>query len=133
MGFATARVSATRAAASVPLGALAPLLPSLDATGIDLLARARDALLDRAAGRPMLLFVDDAHLLDEASAMLVHQLATDANLFVVATVRNGEPVPDPVIALWKDGHAERVEIEPLGEDECDRLLAVALGGPVEGA
>jgi DNA-binding CsgD family transcriptional regulator/tetratricopeptide (TPR) repeat protein len=132
-GFSTARVSATRAAAAIPLGALSPLLPSLhDTGGADLLTRAAAALAERAAGRPLLLLVDDAHLLDDASAALLHQVCIDAGIFVVATLRNGEPVPDAVIALWKDGHAERLDIKPLGEPECDELITHVLGGSVDG-
>lgn len=132
-GFTTARVSATRAAAAIPLGALSPLLPSLDAAaGPDLLARAAAALTARAGDRPVLVFVDDAHLLDDASAALLHQVATDAGIFVVATLRNGEPVPDAVVALWKDGHAERLDIKPLGRAECDELIVHVLGGDVDG-
>ncbi|MDQ3107024.1 MAG: AAA family ATPase, partial [Actinomycetota bacterium] len=132
-GFSTARVSATRAAASIPLGALAPLLPNLDASvGADLLSRAAAALGERAAGRPLLILVDDAHLLDDASAALLHQVAVDAGIFVVATLRNGEPVPDAVVSLWKDGHAERIDIGCLGQGDCDELITHVLGGPVDG-
>lgn len=132
-GFTTARVSATRAAAAIPLGALSPLLPSLeDAAGPDLLAKAAAALTARAGDRPVLVLVDDAHLLDDASAALLHQVAIDAGIFVVATLRNGEPVPDAVVALWKDGHAERLDIKPLGQAECDELINHVLGGAVDG-
>jgi DNA-binding CsgD family transcriptional regulator/type II secretory pathway predicted ATPase ExeA len=132
-GFSTARVSATRAAAAIPLGALSPLLTSLDtAAGPDLLSKAAAALTERADGRPQLVLVDDAHLLDDASAALLHQVAMDAGIFVVATLRNGEPVPDAVVALWKDGHAERLDIKPLGQAECDELITHVLGGAVDG-
>jgi len=132
-GFATVRVSATRAAATIPLGALAPLLPALEGSGgPDLLARAASALAGLADGRPLLVLVDDAHLLDDASAALLHQVAVDAGIFVVATVRNGEPVPDAVVALWKDGHAERLDLKPLGQKETDELITHVLGGRVDG-
>ena len=132
-GFSTARVSATRAAATIPLGALSPLLTSLEATaGPDLLTKAAAALTDRADGRPLLLLVDDAHCLDDASAALLHQVAVESGVFVVATLRNGEPVPDAVVALWKDGHAERLDIKPLGQADCDELITHVLGGAVDG-
>jgi hypothetical protein len=132
-GFATARIHATRSAASIPLGVLAPLLPSVRSAGLaDLLAEAR-AVLERAAGgRPFLLVVDDAHLLDEASATLIHQVAVGASVFVVATVRTGEPVPDAIVALWKDGHAERIDLSPLDATACDQLVTAVLGGAVDG-
>ena len=132
-GFATARIHATRSAASIPLGVLAPLLPSVRSAGItDLLAEAREVLERAAAGRPFLLVVDDAHLLDEASATLIHQVAIGAGVFVVATVRTGEPVPDAIVALWKDGHAERIDLSPLDAAACDQLVTTVVGGSVDG-
>ena len=70
--------------------------------GVELLARARDALAERAAGRRLVLCVDDGQLLDDASAALVHQLVAAGEAFAVVTVRRGEPVPDALRALWKD-------------------------------
>ena len=85
---------ATRSAASIPLGAFAPLLPATDLRlpeGVELLARARHALAARAAGRRLVLCVDDGQLLDDASAALVHQLVAAGEAFAVVTVRRDEP------------------------------------------
>jgi DNA-binding CsgD family transcriptional regulator len=132
-GLATARVKASEAASRLPLGALASLLPRPDGPGMepaDMLRRARDAVVGLAGDRTLVLLVDDAHLLDDASATLVHQLAATRSAFVVATVRSQEPAPDPVVALWKDELAERVEVAPLGPASMEALLTGALGGPV---
>ncbi len=133
---ATAWSTATTTAATIPFGALAHLLP-VPAPGaggrLELLRRAGEALRERAGGRRLVLVVDDAHLLDAASATLVHQLASTATVFLVAIVRTGEPVRDSVLALWKDGLAHYVELQPFAEAEVRRLLALALGGEVEGA
>ena len=43
--------------------------------------------MEGAEGRPLVVFVDDAHLLDAGSATLVHQLALTRAATVVATVR----------------------------------------------
>jgi DNA-binding NarL/FixJ family response regulator len=75
--------------------------------------------------------VDDAQLLDAASAALVLHLAATGTAFVVATVRSGEPPPDSVIALWKDAGAARLELQHLSEEETGALLEAVLGGPVE--
>src|SRR5438128_1740285 len=71
-GCPTAHVTATRAAASLPFGALAPMLPASDhgEVGVvddrsDLLRRLAAALVDRAGGRRFVFLVDDAHLLDD--------------------------------------------------------------------
>jgi hypothetical protein len=95
-------LAATRAAASIPFGVVSHLLPPAERLGddrLDTLRRAAELLAERSRGRRLILGVDDAHLLDDASAALVHQLAFRGLAVVVATVRTGEPAPDSVIAL----------------------------------
>lgn len=136
IGFATARVLATRAAASVPFGALAQLLTSPlgdDVLGPGALRAAGDAVAAHAGGEPFMLLVDDAHLLDSASATVVHQLVMSTDTFVVVTVRSGEPCPDPIAALWKDEMAVRIDLGPLGREDTERLVSELLDGIVEAA
>ncbi|MGH8906899.1 MAG: LuxR C-terminal-related transcriptional regulator [Egibacteraceae bacterium] len=133
-GFVTGWAVATHAAASIPFGPLAHLLPDAgtDAESrLELLREAGRTMTRRAAGKPIVLGVDDAHLLDDASAALVHHLATTSTAFIVATIRTGEPMPDAVRALWRD--AEWLELSPLGEAESAQLVEAALGGQVDGA
>ena len=80
-----------------------------------------------------MVFVDDAHLLDGGSATLVHQLALTRAATVVATVRSGESVPDPVVALWKDDLTERIDVGVLDDAAVEELLVTVLGGPVDPA
>jgi hypothetical protein len=104
-GFVPLRVAATQGAAGLPFGAFASLVPDL-APSTDLLEVLRQIVREvaqRGEGRPVAVFVDDAHLLDEASAALTHLLATTPETFVLATLRSGEPAPEPIVALWKDG------------------------------
>ena len=131
-GYATASTVGTNAAASIPLGALSHLLPALAIPGGNLLAAARTALEERAAGRALMLSVDDAHLLDNHSATLVLQLTLAMPTFVVATIRTGEPVPDSVVSLWKEGLAERVEVGPLDRPSIEEVAAQVLGGAMDG-
>src|SRR5271163_462992 len=74
----TAEVVATRSASAIPFGAWAPLLPNAeeqDSRAIGSLARflrsAEAAVVQRAGGGRLFLFVDDAHLLDDGSAVLL--------------------------------------------------------------
>ena len=90
-------------------------------------------LVEGTGGARLALGVDDAHLLDNASAALVHQLAVTGSAFVVVTVRSGASAPDPIVALWKDGLTERVEVQTLGRGEFEELVTAALAGEVEGA
>lgn len=135
-GAATRWVVATQATQRIPLGAFARLVPPGGRGGSDplgLLRRTGEALLEDARGRRLIVGVDDAQLLDDISAALVHQLATVATCFVIATVRTGEVAPEPITALWKDGLAERLELQSLSEDESAQLLRAVLGGQLDGA
>jgi predicted ATPase len=91
------------------------------------------AMVEEALGRPLIVFVDDAHLLDRGSAVLVHQFALTHVATVLATVRAGEVMPDPLVSLWKDGAAERIEIGVLDDATVEELLVSVLGGPVDAA
>ncbi|MGC9670668.1 LuxR C-terminal-related transcriptional regulator [Planosporangium sp. 12N6] len=128
--------TANAATAGLPLGGLSQVLPAdqpVPASTSGLLRWAVDALRQQAAGRPMVLAIDDAHLLDPLSATLVYYLARNEHATVLATVRTGEPVPDPVRALWTDDLVERIELGPLPQSEVADLLGQVLGGPVDSA
>ena len=76
MGFASLRVSASEAGREIPLGPFAGLVPvDVDSPPVQLLALVRRAIGSRGDGSRVVLLVDDAHLLDAASATLVQQLA----------------------------------------------------------
>lgn len=127
-------VAGTRSAASIPFGAFAHVPAVLDTPGLDRLAvmmLARRAVLKAMDGEPGVLVVDDAQLLDEASAALLHQIVMGRTSRVIATVRSGEPAPDAVTALWKDGWLECVELQPLGRLALEELVAELVGGRVD--
>ena len=132
-GAMTEWVQATRSAAMIPLGAFARLLPDAVRSehAFDLLRDSANALRARAAGRRIVVGVDDAQLLDPASATLVQHLATRAGVFVIATVRTGETCPDAIVSLWKDGGAQRLELDSLDEPAVRALVEAALRGPVQ--
>lgn len=73
----------------------------------ELLGRYVRTLVAGAGGRPLVVFVDDAHLLDDRSATLVHQLAL-RTATVLATVQSGESAPD---RWWADMHLSVRTIE----------------------
>jgi len=80
---------------------------------------------------PAIAVVDDAHLLDHVTASMVHQLALRDAAIVVAIVRSGEPAPDAITALWKDGLLDRLELQTLSEPATADLLQAVLDGPVD--
>ncbi len=133
-GWSTTLVVGIRAAASIPFGAIAPLIDETadDVSPVEMLARAKRALT--ADGQPtQLLAVDDAQRLDPGTATLVHQVVTDRLCRAVLTVRTGEPAPDAIESLWTSGLVERRELQGLSRKQTGELLAATLGGPVDGS
>jgi DNA-binding NarL/FixJ family response regulator len=123
-------VAGTESARSIPLGVFAPLVGAATSPHpIACLATAREALL---SGDHSVIAVDDAHLLDQLSATLLHQLALDGSMRIVATVRAGESVPDAITSLWKDGYLQRLYLTPFSKEQSVKLIEQALGGHVEG-
>ena len=132
-GWTLVRLVASRPAAGIPLGVLAGLLTPGDLPGdsVPALLQARSGVVAIAAGRPSAVVLDDAQWVDEASAVVLHQLVAQGDITLLATLRTGEPAPDPVTALWKDGLVERVDVAPLGDESVRDLLEAVLEGPVE--
>jgi DNA-binding NarL/FixJ family response regulator len=120
----------TESSRSIPLGAFAQWVrPSGSRDPIALIASARESIL---AQQDTVVGVDDAHLLDQLSATLLHQIAVDHAGHIVVTVRSGEPVPDAVTSLWKDGYLRRLELEPFTKQQSIALVETVLGGTLEG-
>ena len=131
-GRVVRRLAATASSATVPLGALAPALPGLDAgRSSDRFALLR-AVVDELTGgdEQPVIGIDDAHLLDDLSATAVHQVALSRRATIVAAVTAGSTAPEAVQALWKDGHVVRLELQPLAQHETDCLVGEVLGGIV---
>ncbi len=110
-------------------GAFLPLLGSIPPRTDEALVVAHRAL----GAESSTLVVDDAHLLDEHSAALLLRLAVDGGCPIVVTLRTGEPAPDAVTALWKDGLLERLDLPGLTLDECLNYTERLLGGRVHSA
>lgn len=124
----------THAAQPIPFGALAHLVTTnAVSAGRDAMLREVIESLHRYRDGRFLLGVDDAHLLDGVSAVLVHQLVSRQVASVVLTARSGDPVPDPILGLWKDDLAVRLELQPLSRTEVTELLMTVLDGPMDGA
>src|SRR5215217_5934674 len=123
-------VAGTESARSIPLGVFAHLVGAATSRDpVAFLSAARETII--AEGHSV-IGVDDAHLLDQLSATLLHQLAIDGSVRIVATVRSGETVPDAITSLWKDGYLQRLHLTPFTRDQCVSLIEEALGGRVEG-
>ena len=120
-GSDCARVTGTPETLLLPFAAFAHLLPESVSLhrAVQLLSGVR------------LLLVDDAHLLDDSSAALVHQLAVHGRTRLVVVVTDGNPVPGAVSRLWTGELLPRLVLEPLPREETAQLLAAGAGGPLE--
>ncbi|OIK23652.1 helix-turn-helix transcriptional regulator [Streptomyces malaysiense] len=110
-----ARVTGTPEARHLPLAAFAHLLP-----GTGSLPGAV-----RALSGVRLLVVDDAHLLDEDSAALVHQLAANGRTRLVVTACDEGAAPGAVSRLWTGELLPRLALAPLPEEDTAALLGAA--------
>lgn len=122
-------VAGTASSRNIPLGSFTYLVG--DATTRDpaaYLASAHDAL---TANPGTVLGVDDAHLLDDLSATLIHQLALERSVPIVANIRADQPVPDAITSLWKDSYLRRIDLRPFTQEQCLALVERVLGGRVE--
>ena len=135
------RVIATPEGRDFPLAALAPLLVKTNASAavtrdpVQLLGHLQQAFQRGAAGRkaahPLpLMFVDDLPLLDPLSAVVISQLMDSRSIVLLATVRAGDPLPQMYQGRWSGDGVVKIELEPLSDDDCARLLSRTLGAPV---
>jgi DNA-binding CsgD family transcriptional regulator len=115
----------------IPFCAFAPYVPhvvgdNLAGPGgpgsLTLLQTVRAGVLRRAAGRKLLLVVDDAHLLGGHSATLVLQLVLAGEASVVVAAQSGHPVASALRSLWREGLAERIDVSPLDHDATAELV-----------
>ncbi|MEV5692620.1 LuxR C-terminal-related transcriptional regulator [Micromonospora globbae] len=132
--YAIWSIAASATTAALPFGGLVQVLPAEQPQGLSpagILRWALDVLQQQAAGRRIVLAIDDAHLLDQPSAALVHLVARADNATVIGTLRDGEEIPLPIRALWTDDLVDKAELSPMAPAETAGLLAEILGGPVD--
>lgn len=130
-GWAGGRATASAAAGAVPLGAIAHLIPA----GVDMSDPATGfAQVATALGGPQrhrrVLQVDDLHLLDAASAILLGQLLDAGVIRLIATVRTGTTPVEAVNGLVGADRLLRVDLAPFDQDMVEQVLEAVLGGPV---
>ena len=134
-GCHTTWLSGMAADSSVPLCALAPILPPgwrPDDHPLEVINAVAERFAELGGRDGAALVIDDAHMLDSSSAALVAQLAVRRAAFVVLTVHRGRPVHSPISMLWKDSVVRRIDVPPLPGEALDSLMDLELGGGVDG-
>lgn len=89
-------------------------------------------LADVDDGEPLLLAVDDAHLVDAATVLAVDRAISELpGVAVLLTVPSGHPFPEWLVDPLDAEACVQVGLEPLDEAAMDELVGAVLGGPVE--
>lgn len=130
------RIHGSSSLAKVPFGVLAPYTSGLSAEdAVSPVAVLRSVWtyfqkLRSAKDGPLLLVVDDAHHLDEATASIVVDMVSAGWASVLATGRSRPGLPAAMNQLWYDGLADRIDLRPLTHEQVAEAVAQALEGIV---
>ncbi|MEO3758129.1 LuxR C-terminal-related transcriptional regulator [Mycobacterium sp. B14F4] len=130
-GYETRWTAGTSSAHAIPLGAFTAWAPSNVTDTLQLLRGVVQALTVSSAPNPVVVGVDDVHLLDELSTFVVLQIVQSGAAKVVLAARDGEPVPAGLSEIWTAGQFDRLDLPPLSLDDTAASLSAALSGPVD--
>ncbi|MCX5233336.1 LuxR C-terminal-related transcriptional regulator [Streptomyces sp. NBC_00233] len=83
--------------------------------------------LSKPGEHRMVVLVDDVHLLDATSAVLLRQLLDAGVIFLIGTVRSGEEKSTAVEALGHGNAVQRVDLSELERTQVESLLQQSLG------
>lgn len=118
---------------AAPFAGLAQLLGlgRTPASERDAMLAGRDRLATaRRGGRPPLLRVEGAHLLDQASADAISSFARHGEIILVATARPVAGSTSPWHELWREDTVDRIDVSCLSPAEVERMLVAELGAQV---
>lgn len=130
-GERTQWIVGTESARALPLGAFIGLLGEAMSDPLANVRRVINSFVAQQRRGRVVVGVDDAHLLDGLSALVVHELARSGGVRLVMTIRTGSDEPDAVTALWKEGLLARLDLEPLSAAATREVIESTLGGPID--
>lgn len=126
-------VAGSGAHGDLPFAALEPLLGDslLTISSFPQTVRALcDSFAALAGDAPLVVRIEDAHLLDHASSQALGWLVRQGRAVVVATARAAGLADSDWGELWRGGFLERIDVSPFTLDEAGAWLRDALAGPV---
>ncbi len=130
--YLVVQVRGSSISSKLPYGALSVLLNDLDASHLEhplMVLRGLTQLLhNKSEGRQIILFVDNAHDLDELSSMMVAQLSAGAHVTLLAACVDMPHVGGDIMGLWKDDLLRRVDLGPFDFAETAATLHHEYGG-----
>ncbi|MCU1510552.1 MAG: hypothetical protein JWO34_392 [Arthrobacter sp.] len=130
--YTVIQVRGSSISSKLPYGALSVLLNDLDASHLEhplmVLRGLTQVLHNKAQGRSIILFVDNAHDLDELSSMMVAQLSAGAHVTLLAACVDLPHVGGDIMGLWKDDLLRRMDLPPFDFSEVAASLSHEYGG-----
>ncbi|MFJ2061071.1 LuxR C-terminal-related transcriptional regulator [Streptomyces sp. NPDC087908] len=130
------RLTVTPSSAVMPLGAFSALLSSQMA-GVKPVQAFREAARILASegdeSQRTVLVIDDLHLLDDTSSMLLGHLLHTRTVFLVATVRDQAPYSDALESIDRREGTRRLAVRSFSAEDVAALLKAAVGAPAERA
>ena len=124
-------VVGTSCGRGLPLGALASWAGLAGSDSLQLVCNVIESLTAASSDRPVVVGVDDPHLLDDLSIFVLDQIVQRGVGKVVLTLRDDEPIPVGIPELWKLGQFDRVDLGPLLPGETTALLSATLDGAID--
>ncbi|HEX2285160.1 MAG TPA: AAA family ATPase, partial [Mycobacterium sp.] len=121
----------TSSARGVPLGAFASWVGTAGADNLQVVHRVIRSLTSAAPAIPVVIGVDDAHLIDDLSTFVLQQIVQRGAAKIVLTIRDGEPVPRAIRDIWTGSQFDRLDLQPLSRDETAALVTATLGGSLD--
>ncbi|HET9566688.1 MAG TPA: helix-turn-helix transcriptional regulator, partial [Mycobacterium sp.] len=118
-------------ALAIPLGAFTAWAPSGVSDTVQLLQGVIESLTAAPSATEVVVGVDDAHLLDDLSTFVVHQIVQRGAAKMILTVRDDEPIPTATQEIWKVGQFDRLDLKQLSLVETATLLSATLEGSVD--
>jgi hypothetical protein len=109
----------TSSARELPLGAFESWAPTAVPDNLQLVRGAIESLMSVSPGTTVIVGVDDAHLLDDLSIFVLHQVVQRRGAKLALTVRDGEPAQNSRatredVYLRNDSWRGQVESGPAG-------------------
>jgi DNA-binding CsgD family transcriptional regulator len=132
-GWEVIRARATSGSSELPLGVFLTQLGAAERFLTPMFSEIRDRIVERAAGRRILLCVDDIDRLDDTSAVLIHQMVASNEASLVATLRMGRMAPGEILDLAQRGDLRRVEVGPMGRESAAEMAQHVLGRQLDAA
>jgi DNA-binding CsgD family transcriptional regulator len=130
-GYETRWAVGTASARVLPLGAFAAWVGFAVSDTLQLVRGVIESLTSAPRGTPVVIGVDDAHLLDDLSTFVLQQIVERRAAKVLLTIRDGEPISPGLREIWKDGPIDRLDLTPLSRDETTTLVTTTLGGSLD--